>query len=222
MKKLSIICLIAVLSLAVMGFGYAMWKDDVAINVTAQTGGFSMAFVNNSFMQKDVGSDWTCDDLMLNLRQAPEGKNVGWTTGSFSSSSNDGVLDTMTVTVNNAYPCYYNEISAQVEVLGSIPVKIQYAKLNWMGNEVTLEDGVKYFFFKNGSVIKYNQTLHTSLPLANAVMEFCWMNNAGVQAHPPRTLEESFHFHVIQPADQNTTYTFSIKVEGIQWNESPI
>lgn len=219
MKRLSIICLIMVLALAVMGFGFAKWSDTVVVSVAAETGEVDWGFVSGSFMQKDEGPDWTCDTGLENVRKAPEGKDVGSTTYVFSDADSDGTLDTLTVTVTNAYPCYYNEVSAKVQNYGTIPVIVQYAVLDWMGTKVTLADGQVYMFLSNGQVVEYDGS--GTYP-ANAVIEFCWMNNAGNQQHPGQKLEESFDFHVLQPAAQSTAYTFSISLEAIQWNESPI
>jgi hypothetical protein len=216
MKKLSVICIIVVLALAAMGFGFAKWSDTMTVGLSAATGTLSWGFVSGSFMQKDAGPDWTCDDGLNNVRPVPEGKNVGATEGVFSDSDGDGVLDTLTVTVRNAYPCYYNEASAKVQNYGTIPVKIQKAVVTWMGSQQPLDDGIVYAFHKNGAITVYDGTTDTE------VIEFCWMNNTGTQQHPGQRHEESFDFHVLQPAEQGTTYTFAITLEAVQWNESPI
>ncbi len=222
MKRTAVVCVIALLALAIMGFGFAKWSDNVSISAAAQSGKLSWGFVPGSDMGKDAGPDWTCDTCLENVRPSPEGKDVGSTTTGLSDTNGDGVLDLFTVDVKNAYPCYYNELSAKVQNFGTIPVIIQIAKLTWMGHTLNLEDGTVYWLGKDGQVIEQPEDppdLHVG---DNWVMEFCWMNNAGHQQHPGQKFEESFEFHVLQPAEQSTTYTFSIGVEAIQWNESTI
>lgn len=215
MKKLTVIYMIAVLALALMGFGFAKWSDSVTISAAAQTGELSWGWVSGSFMQQDNGSDVTCDDGLLNVRPTPEGKNVGNTTGVFTDENGDGTLDLLTVTVNNAYPSYYNELSAKVQNFGTIPVIIGHVIFtSWNGQQYTIYDGVTYAFHADGTITEYDGSTPDT-----EVLEFCWLNNYDVQQHPGTKLEESFEFHVLQPAQQNHTYTFSVSIEAVQWNE---
>ncbi len=221
MKRLTVFSLIAVLALALMGFGFAKWSDTVTVSVAAESGELSWGFVSGSFMQQDNGSDVNCDPGLVNVGDGevffnPEGKDVGSTTADFSDTNEDGVLDKLTVNVDNAYPGYYNEISAKVLNYGTIPVIIGVAQIQWMGNTQDIIDGVTYVFCKNGAIVEYN--LGDTMP-EDGVIEFCWMDNEGAQQHPGQRFEESFEFHVLQPADQNTNYTFSISLEAVQWNE---
>lgn len=215
MKRWTIISMITVLALALMGFGFAKWSDNVTIIASASTGELSWGWVSGSFMQQDTGPDVTCDDGLDEVRPAPEGKNVGSTTGDFTDTNGDGVLDLLTVTVDNAYPCYYNEISAKVENSGTIPVIIGHAILKtWSGGSYILLDGYTYAMHKDGTVTQYDGSTPDT-----EVIEINWMNNYDVQQHPGTKLEESFEFHVLQPAEQNHTYTFSVSLEAVQWNE---
>lgn len=224
MNKKIVICLIAVLALSLMGFGFAKWSDSVSITAAAQSGKVDWGFTSYSTMQKDQGPDWTCDPGMDadTVRPAPEEKDVGKTTLTLRSDDGDGRLDTLDVEVKNAYPCYYNEISAKVKNYGTIPVIVQKPVLTWIGTEGMLEQGKVYYLCIGGNG-EGRIELAAGSPPGDAVIEIRWMDNAGFQHHPGDiALEESFELHVLQPAEQNHNYKFSITVEAVQWNESPI
>lgn len=216
-----VVCFLVIFALALMGWDFAKWSDSVAVNAAAQSGTLKWGFEANSWMSKDNGPDWTCDmnGGMRNIRPAPEGKDVGSTRAELSDTNGDGVLDTMNVVVNNAYPCYYNEISATVFNYGTIPVIIQHPVLHWMGNSQTIEDGVVYFLCEDGSILKYSGQDPEQV---QAVIEFKWMNNDARQQHPGVEFEESGKFHVLQPAGQGKSYAFSLTIQAVQWNESQI
>ncbi|MEW6183954.1 MAG: hypothetical protein AB1500_12415 [Bacillota bacterium] len=225
MKKTTIICIIAVLAMAAMGFGYAKWSDTVTATVVAQSGELAWGWVAGSFMDHEYagGADATCDLGLKNPRMCPEGKNVGSTTGTFSDTNGDSVLDLLTVTVENGYPCYFNEISGRVENFGTIPAIIQKAKLYWMNNEFVIDSYKVYWLGKDGTIVLYTSDLDVQNVVGgNWVLEFRFGDNVGAQLHTGDQAEESFEFHVLQAAEQNTTYTFGLSVEAVQWNESPI
>ncbi|MGB9792260.1 MAG: hypothetical protein ACPLTR_06770 [Thermacetogeniaceae bacterium] len=212
------VCVLVICALALMGWGFAKWSDSVAVHATAQSGALKWGFEPNSLMIKDSGCDWTCDmnGGMRNIRPVPERKDVGSTSGELSDTNGDGFLDTLTIVVNNAYPSYYNEISATVFNYGTIPVIIQHPMLHWMGNSETIEDGVVYLLCEDGSILKYAGQNPEEV---KAVIEFKWMNNDSRQQHPGVEFEESGKFHVLQPAGQNKGYAFSLTIQAVQWNE---
>lgn len=238
MKKTTLICIMTLMALAVMGVGFAMWSDSVSISASAETGELHFGYVSGSDMNRDPqgNPDSTCDLGLRNARQAPEGKDVGYTATALTAINGDGVLDTLTVNVFNAYPCYYNDVSWYVENSGTIPVIIQQAKLLWgadsLGNpmEYNIVSGQLYALCVDGnnsySVVPVLDSSLDNLgqfyEANNAVIEFKWGDNVGLQLHPGDDVEQSFRFHVVQPAQQETTYTFGLQIQGIQWNESPI
>jgi len=243
LKKQVLICLVAVFTLAVMGVGFAMWADNVGFSATAETGSLQFEFVSGTnFSQDGTGTpDWTCDPWLQNVSLAPEGKDVGATTSVITQSIPNGPLDTLSVSVSNAYPCYYNDISWYVQNSGTIPVIIQKAKLLWgqdsLGNPLKFDiDATKTYVLcrdsaNSYSIIEIDMTNPPADPDQfyannNALIEFRWGDNVGLQLHPGEEIEQSFKFHVIQPAEQSLTgpdaYIFGLEIQGIQWNESPI
>lgn len=228
MRKVALLCLAAVLSLSVMGFGFAKWSSTVGATVDAKTGSYKLAWVNNSMIQHDKGPDWHAKQGLVGVDVDSELKDVGSTSGSFEDTDKDGFLDRYNVTIDNAYPYYYNEISGKITNAGTIPLIIQKPTLHWQGNalketELTIEDGFVYWLGADGRVIRPTQEqINTPLKYGvgdNWVLELRWMDNADRQIHPGQIFEESFELQVLQPAAQAAKYNFGISVEAIQWNE---
>ena len=230
MKRTSIISILVIMAFALMGVGFAMWSDTVAISASAKAGDLKFHYVAGSAEDKDSGSDRTCDCGLKNFRTSPEGKDVGSTDVTMEDTNNDGFQDKINVTVNNAYPCYYNDISWWVESTGSIPLIIQKAKLTWGDTEYDIISGKLYIFCQSREGGAYDlievpaaqmSRLADYYEEVDGVIEFKWGDNVGLQMHPGDSIEQSFQFHVVQPAQQNTTYNFGLSIQGIQWNESP-
>lgn len=221
MKKIAMIGITAVLALSVMGFGFAKWSSSASATVNPNTGSLKLGWVDNPFFSRDSGPDWHATQGFGNIALDSESKDVGSTTGSFQDTNGDGVLDRYNVTIDNAYPYYYNEISGNITNLGTIPMIIQKPVLSWMDTQQTIEDGTVYWLGADGHIIQPTpEQLATPLKVGeNWVLELRWDDNAGKQIHPGITLEESFEVQVLQPAAQNHQYHFGISVEGIQWNE---
>lgn len=224
MRKKALVCLVVVLALALMGFGFAKWSDSVVVSATAQSGSVKWGIKEGSVWQLDVGTDChsEMEGGMLTWEQDPEGKDVGSTSVEVTDANDDGVSDTLDITVFNAYPCYFNEITFDVINAGTIPVIVQIPKLTWMGQEIELESGLVYYLCSDGSVYSELDESFVSPEENGAVIEVMFQDNISAQQHPGDVLSESLCFHVLQPAAQNDQYNFSLSVEGIQWNESPI
>ncbi|NSW83807.1 MAG: hypothetical protein HPY90_11155 [Syntrophothermus sp.] len=227
-RKIMVLCVAAVLILTLAGFGFAKWSDTVVINTQAQSGELKWGILENSVFQMDNGPDYHSEmgGGMLDVYPDPEGKNVGQTQCSLLDQDNDGAKDALNVEVENAYPCYFNEINFDVRNFGTIPLIIQHPQLTWGNTNQTLDSGIVYYLFKNGEVrseldLDGVELTEDGAP-QDAVIELCFQDNISAQQHPNQTLSESLSFHVLQPADQSTTYNFTLSIEGVQWNESPI
>jgi len=222
-KRFLVLCLAAAISLSAVGFGFAKWSASVGATVNPNTGSLKIGWISGSHfvMDSDAFGDFHALQGLTGVFRDPEGKEVASTTTGFVDTNGDGVLDRFNVTVNNAYPFYYNEISGQITNTGTIPAIIQKPKLYWMSTEKVIEDGFVYWLGKDGQIIQPTAAqIATPLQVGdNWVLELCWMDNADRQLHPGVRFEESFDLQVLQAADQSTTYNFGISVEGIQWNE---
>jgi hypothetical protein len=116
-------------------------------------------------------------------------KDVGWTTV-------DGIQEsTIYITLHNVYPCYYNDLEVEWNNTGSVPVKIQ--NITYTGNF----------------------TLASRLFAGDGEIWLQWSDGVGSQVEPGETAASSLKIHVEQPALQGVTYSFSVTICVVQWNE---
>jgi hypothetical protein len=122
--------------------------------------------------------------------QTTKDKDVGSTTVTGINTQE------LVVTVNNAYPSYCNDIEVEFTNTGTIPVKIQSIAITpdnfALASAYGADDGEIYAAFVDG---------------------------IGTQLEPGDPAASSFKFHVEQSAEQLTTYTFTVAVRLVQWNE---
>ncbi len=122
MKKLRFISAFLFAALLMAGLSFAAWSEGIAVNGTVNTGEVDWCF-NVVQTMLDIGLDWTCDENFENAYQLD--KDVGSTRIDLRDTDGDGDQDTAEVTVNKAYPGYYNYISFKVKNNGTIPIKVQ-------------------------------------------------------------------------------------------------
>ncbi|MCK4723675.1 MAG: hypothetical protein KAT75_10240 [Dehalococcoidia bacterium] len=104
--KIGLLFLVLALTLAGIGVGYAMWDKTLYIDGTVSTGEVNMEII--SVAPDDLGIDPGHD------------KDVGNTTAVI-----DPGAQSITVTINNGYPCYTVFVHFTVHNNGTIPVKLQ-------------------------------------------------------------------------------------------------
>jgi len=122
MRKLRFLSLLLLAALLVAGVSYAAWSESIVVNGTVNTGEVDW-YINGVLAQLDNSPDWTCDENFENIHQLD--KDVGSTTVELVDTDGDGDNDTAVVTVNNAYPGYYNYLSFMVKNNGTIPLKVE-------------------------------------------------------------------------------------------------
>jgi len=98
--KMTAIFAILMVALMLVGVSYAMWEKTITITGTVNTGIVDVKFCNVavSSVEGKVVSSWT------SVLTDPEH---------------------ITVTIDNAYPCIWYTIDADINNVGSIPVRIQ-------------------------------------------------------------------------------------------------
>ena len=106
MKKFGLLCLALVLAVCSLGVSYALWYDVLYLEGTVYTGTVDVCIVSVS--SDDVGID------------PGKTKNVAWVTAAIDPECNSA-----TVTINNAYPCYYTYIHFTTHVGGTVPVILE-------------------------------------------------------------------------------------------------
>jgi hypothetical protein len=117
-------------------------------------------------------------------------KDVGSTTITGLDSN------TLTLVIDNGYPSYYNDIECEFENTGSVPVIIDSVVITPTGFTVASDYGAD-----DGEVW------------------IRWVNGEGTQLEPGERSASSLHIHVEQCAAQGATYTFTIQILCVQWNE---
>jgi hypothetical protein len=213
MKKIGLLCLALVLALGTLGIGYAAWIDTITIHGQVTTGELCWEFVSCNLLDHyapvnyggdypTATPDYTCypgfkDQLYWELD-----KNVAWGTQNISA---DG--KTLAVTLNNAYPCYFNSMSFYVNNCGTVPLKVDHIVINGQ------------IYTKNVPYVQYDFNGDGAYDF-----EIQWGDNWGEQIDPgARSPEFSFWMHVLQPCPQSqlNTLTFNITLVAVQWNEYP-
>lgn len=218
MKKIGLLCLALVLALGTLGVGYAAWTDTIYIEGTVTTGSLCWEFATCTLLDDDkpvnYGGDYPTDDPDFTCHDGftwdPElgyfwelDKNVGW---GEQEISDDG--KTLTVTLHNAYPCYFNRLTFYVHNCGTVPLKIDHIVIN----ELKISGGVPWVLFDFNEDGAFD-------------FEIQWGNNFGEQIEPGGPPPEiSLWMHVLQPCPQAQlgTLTFTIEIVAVQWNEYPL
>jgi len=128
MTKGVVVCLVLLLALGAMGVGYAQWSDEViVISTTHRSANFDDPFswvVSNDDGVSDEAIDPGDDGSDPSEPQAVgepcnrHDKDVASTTVELVDPFN------ISVTLSNAYPCYYATIFYGLENLGSVPAKV--------------------------------------------------------------------------------------------------
>ncbi len=210
MKKIALICVALVLALGSLGMVYAAWTDTVTISGPVSTGELSWEFydpINPNGPPKVSDDDFGPDP------QAPpghneEGKDVAWKVFEFSDSDNDGDLDVMSITINNAYPWYTNHIAFWLHNNGTIPLKVDYVVISGGGDSYIITDpGETRIFDLSG----------------NGVDDFkiIWGNSFGSQLEPSDSVDLSFSIVFLQDEglQGQSGLSFTVEIYAIQWNE---
>ncbi len=221
-NKIATMFIVSIFALSGLGISYAAWTDTITIDGTVDTGKLCLkwrAFTDASgnplepyITQQDIGPDWHSDMAggMVNVWQDPEYKDVGSTTFTWGDTDHKIIV----MTVDNAYPCYYNHISTWIEACAdsTIPLKIWKLVYTFTNTATGYQETVE--------VTTHNQLVYFHGEAGGpAVFEINWGNHFGTQMHGGDRIDVSFEFHVLQPAEQSHLYTIDIEIVGIQWNE---
>lgn len=117
-RKLSVICLLLTLCLAVIGVGYASWSKNLYIQGTVSTG--------------DVDIDFVSSTVVISDNEAP-GNDVGSVTVNFDSWSDTDDPDDpgayynkMALGMNHVYKDYIGYVEFRIRNNGTVPVQLTY------------------------------------------------------------------------------------------------
>lgn len=204
LSKVSVLFLALVLALGGIGAAFASWTDTLTISGDVTTGVLEWEIVPGSQSQKTDDPDWNCFFDLNGGSRVQVDKDVATTTVVIEDTTHP---HSMTVTLDNAYPYYYDHIAFQVHGLGTIPLR--FWKIN-----LYVDDTLKYTM--------YTEDWYKYLDLdgdGENDLEIWWGDHMGWQFHNCTTVDLSFDLLVLQPAPQNAQLSFTIELVGIQWNE---
>ena len=241
MKKTGLIALAIVLALGVMGAALAQWNETLTIDGTVNTGELDVQFSaqksNDDGDQLDpsVCGTWTgTTDPNNTTNWTWTGTRYAYDVGSTtceltqvgSTDPNDGGMNTMTITVDNAYPCYYGNVAFTIDNIGTIPVHIESIKLisiSKNGDPYTLivprDLVVCHTWYIDYEAPRVEETpsagnddfsIHLSGELA--VCETIEVSGA---------MFGDICIHVEDGAEEETTYDFTIEIVVTQFNAAP-
>jgi len=199
--KMLAIPVLFIMCLSLLGIAYACWSETLYLNGSVQTGELDWELRPMFTCLDTPGTrDWN-GDCSWEMWQTD--KDVGGpTTVVPSDSDEDGDWDTLTVTLNNTYPWYFEQIGFHVRNDGTIPLHFE---------NVTID----------GQLVSSGQTIFLDLTEdGKPDVKIMYGDSIGTQLHPGGILEISFWILVLQDAPEGATLTFTMKLLAVQYNES--
>jgi hypothetical protein len=193
-KKLMAIFASMMIALCLVGASYALWSKWLYIDGRIGTDNVDVIFWTISNPDPESIPPATHLDpkgLDENGYVIFWDKDVGWTTLQKSVDK-----ETLNVTLHNVYPCYFNDLEIHFKNVGSVPVKLQ----NWTLTPIG---------FTRASALNAN----------DGEIWIDWVDGIGTQIEPEGQAASSLLIHVEQPALPDHTYSFTITVLFVQWNE---
>ena len=216
------------IALMVAGISYGMWSKTLYINGTMSTGTVDAKFTlvasndpSDSLDPSECGT-WTLTDNELVWNGERYDKDVATTTVQGADT------DTLSVSVSNAYPCYYAGVGFTIDNVGSIPVKIKSIELIKVSfGEVVIP--VEYsltacttcyvhIYFDEEELVWKAEVSDTLIEGAQFTIHISKLA-VGDQIDDGESKLGDLCVHILQPAKQNASYDFSIRIVVAQWNE---
>jgi hypothetical protein len=247
MKRVGLICLALVLTLGVLGVGYAMWWDEVKIEGTVNTGTVRVEIVDQK-SNDPAGSldpagghtplgDGAWGNLFAN--NTPPNASGNWTwfgtvyEKDVALCECDFGADWMTMSMYNVYPSYGPDVAFAVQNLGTVPVNICGIKLV----SVTTPQGTfpmnvdvdsnynntVYMVANNGTVTAYSGPFGPGFDddyaFSIVLTSIGGVPLLGVQIDPGMGVLGDVGIHIAQSAVQSENYSFTLKYMFCQWDE---
>lgn len=198
-----VLALLLVIALAAIGLGYALWSKTLTIEGVVHTGEVDAEFVD-AFTDddnvvddpdKDSGDTGECrEGELTSCDPAASGRDpkprYDKDVARCDASIDEEDPQIMYVTVENAYPSYFCTVWAHTKNSGTIPVKFQDMDL----------------------------TAHNFTPGVEITVDIFGVD-CGFQLDPGEEVQEGGWLHVEQAAEENHSYTATIEVDWVQWNE---
>ncbi len=209
MKKWKILAatlLLPVLAVAAL----AMWSETVYFNVYAETSELDWEIVPGSATWMDScelspGYDWNAT-FYPDRGSTQLDKDVACTTVETFSSDEDGDLDTMEITIHNAYPWYYTHVAFILHNNGEMPLKIWKLIIH-------REAGPQEYYIIEEEAVEVDVTGDGKPDVA-----IWWGDNFGYQMHPCENVDISLDITVLQDAPQGEDLCIMLELVAVQYN----
>jgi len=176
------ILMLAVIAAGLVGGAMALWWESLTVDVTVHTGELDASL--------SVEGAWD-NETAIAAQQGepvPEVKNVSNVSCVLSEDGNS-----ITVTVENAYPGITYFCALNLENTGTIPFKVYSIELT--GNITSVMTNTSGLV--NGTIYE------------------------GLQMHPGDTVYDTLAITLTNSAEENHTYTGTLTIVVEQWNEYP-
>jgi predicted ribosomally synthesized peptide with SipW-like signal peptide len=152
MKKIGLIALIVVLSLGIIGVGYAAWSQTLTLTGTVNAGKFDVQFANAVSNDETSAHDplalgtWTFGTPPYTWAGTQGAADVASTlkTNATYITTVGSTNNTLQFTVTNAYPGYMAEVAFDVVNNSTVPVKITVTPHITAATGFTTDLGVTY------------------------------------------------------------------------------
>ena len=214
MKKKAALPIFVGLLLVTMMVGavsYAHWYETVRIDGVVTMGELCVKYAGG-VSWKDHGNDWTIPSLQGGLTAVQINKDIATATVTYEDlvADENDYVDSVTIHIDNAYPCYYEHISFEVYNCGTIPWAIWYVELYVPDWEQT------YYLQDFWTLVDLDED-------GDADMELDWGDNFGDQVDPGEDVDISLEIHFLNGLEQNVDdLEFKLRIVVINWNEYDI
>lgn len=190
-KKLTATFAFLMVALMLAGVSYALWSKTIYIYGDVDTGDLNAKITK-----------WFSDDPINTLDPLPEGatyprKDVGWVECIIDETDPQKCY----LIIHNGYPCYTVHYSLTIKNIGNVP---------WIMQSITV-DGIP---LPNNKWVQMDVDKDGDYDI-----EFYITNSIGEQIHPGESVETSLDTHVMQGAEENAFFKFTISFLLVQWNE---
>lgn len=184
------------LLLGLAGVAYGLWFNTLEIHGIVETGSISMEWTSCLCYDQGVDPLPGTEHLLIPSPLAINHLDVAQTTCTIDEHD-PSILH---LTINNAYPSYWNSCDVHFRNEGIMPVKIS-----------------------GYGVYPHNFTLASANGADDGEVWVRYWDGVGTRMEPcpDESCEQSgsIQFHVEQPAAPNSTYEFDVKICVAQWNQ---
>lgn len=171
--KIGALFLVLMIGMAGIGASYAYWTKQITLTGTVATGTF--------------GIEWSPIESVVDNEQGYP--DTATCVADRTDADSDGKYDTVTITIDNAYPSYRCTIVGDITNYGTVP-----------------------------PVISLTATIPTELEVTPSGLFAVLWNGGAYQMSTGENAVWDLEIHVPDGAEQGSTYTIDLQVDAKQFN----